>query len=189
MRPGDLVQVIIASIPISLQYGAERMWCTVDRIDGEDVYGSLDNEPFDIPQLTYGEKVRFKIWHIIDYQYLEGDVKDPHRDAHLPEMEEKQIWDRCMVDSCVVDESVPVEYIYKEEPDLGSEDDKFPDSGWRIRGDARGVSDSALESREAKYIAIGVVLNKDDSWLHLLDAPVGCSFMRNFDTGEYEECE
>jgi len=184
LRPGDTVKVTVASIPDSPEFDTERMWVLIDRIEGDDVYGELSNQPVDIPQLKSGAKLQFKVWNIIDYEYSDDD-----RDADLPDQEEKQIWDRCLVDRCVLDDGVPVEYIYREEPDMAVEDDKYPDSGWRIRGDARGISSEEMEERKAEYIALGTVLNEDDSWIHLIDSPIGSAFTKNFETGEFEEEE
>jgi hypothetical protein len=66
---------------------------------------------------------------------------------------------------------------------MTKEDDRFPDSGWRIRGDPRGASVEQLGSREVAYIALGAVLNRDDTWLHLIDEPVGARFEKDFERG------
>ena len=63
--------------------------------------------------------------------------------------------------------------------------DKFPDSGWRIRGDTRGKSTEELAARKIAYVALGAVLNKDDTWLHLIDEPAGASFEKDFETGVF----
>ncbi|EGF91960.1 hypothetical protein ABI_03920 [Asticcacaulis biprosthecium C19] len=55
-----------------------------------------------------------------------------------------------------------------------------------MRGDYRDISEEELESRDVTYIALGKVLNVDDSWLDLIDSPIGSAFLRNFETGQYE---
>lgn len=174
---GDSVQLIFAGNPTGLKFGAERMWVDVTHVTSDFVLGNLANTPMDMPQLKLGQEIQFQPFHIIDF--------DTKRELP-PESSQKQYWDRCFVDSCVVDGSVPVYYIYREDPDMDEPDDKYPDSGWRIRGDYRDISDEEFDAREAKYIALGKVLNADDSWIHLIDSPIGSAFMRNFETGEYE---
>jgi len=175
---GDTVQLVFEGQPPSLKYGAERMWVEVISASGENMSGKLLNTPYDMPQLKSGAIVDFQRFHMIDI----------NSERELPEDVQtyRQYWDRCMVDRCVVDENVPVYYLYREEPDLDKEGDKYPDSGWRIRGDYRDISDEDFDARKATYIALGKVLNADDSWLHPIDAPIGSAFIRNFDTGEYE---
>lgn len=175
--PGDLVQLVFCSKPMSLKHGAERMWVKVTDVTPKYVIGALRNTPLDMPQLKVGSEIRFQPFHIIDFD-TERDLPD--------EPKQKQYWGRCMVDRCILDEDVPVYYLYREEPNLDEPGDKYPDSGWRIRGDYRNVSDEEFEARKAAYIALGKVLNADDSWLHLIDSPIGSAFMRNFETGEYE---
>ncbi len=41
------------------------------------------------------------------------------------------------------------------------------------------------DARRTRYVALGAVPNKDDSWLPYLDAPVGNALMRDFETNTY----
>jgi hypothetical protein len=173
---GDHVKAIIRAVPPSEQYDAERMWIWVTSVQPDWLEGTLDSEPLDMPQLLRGAILRLPRSHVIDVI-----LADPER---MPPTEPKrEYWARCLVDQCVLDGELKVGYLYRERPDMTKEGDKFPDSGWRIRGDTRGSSIKELGSRKIAYVALGVVLNLDDTWLHLIDEPVGARFEKDFEKG------
>lgn len=178
LQVGDLAQLIFRSHPPGVKWGAERMWVEIISVDGG-LCGRLTNQPFDMPQLSPGARVRFESYHVISTDCTDESAQP----------ERREYWERCLVDKCVSDGDVPAYYLYREDPDEPQDGEKFPDSGWRIRGDFRALSDEELDAREVEYVALGRVLNADDSWLHLIDSPVGSAFRRNFDTGEYEPYE
>ena len=180
VAPGDVVQIIFESIPASEKWGAERMWVIVTAIDGEDMIGTLDNDPFDMPQLKHGDVVSFQRRHIIDIDWAKDRAVPPP-----PMPERRWYWDRCFVDDQILEGRLKVEYLYREEPDPPRDGDKYPDSGWRFRCDTRSLTDGEYENPSFSYIAIGKVLNADDSWLHLIDAPVGSAYLRDWDTGAF----
>jgi hypothetical protein len=182
--PGDLVKITFESIPPSAEWGAERMWVIVTGVDGDVLTGTLDNEPADIPQLKPGDVVRFQRGHIIDIDWADDRAIPPP-----PAPERRWYWERCFVDDQILDARLKVEYLYREEPGPPAEDDAYPDSGWRFRCDTRGLTDAEYDSPSVSYIAVGKVLNADDSWLHLIDAPVGSAFLRNWETGEFAPTE
>jgi len=176
----DEVQIIFRSVPV-YAIGRERMWVELDEIEGDRLSGVLVNEPEDMPQLRKGTRIDFFRWQIIDISW-----KDPDKEKAIPKEPSKQIWDRCMVDQQVLDGTARVGYIYRETPDLAGENDKYPDSGWRIRADDRDLTDEEYENPKAAYIAIGKVLNQDDTWLHLIESDIGSKFLRNQETNEFE---
>ena len=178
---GDIVKIIIRSVPQSYEYDAERMWVKVTNVNGEDWQGELDNYPFDIPQLKPSDTIKFKSWNVIDIQW-----KNSEKEKTIPTEPEKQVWDRCLVDQEILNGTARVGYLYREEPDLAGEDDKYPDSGWRIRADERDLTHEELENPKPAYIAIGKVLNEDDSWIHLIESEIGSRILRNADTGKFE---
>ncbi|WP_416878412.1 immunity protein Imm33 domain-containing protein [Litorimonas sp.] len=180
IETGDIVQLIFRSVSTGWEWGAERMWVQVTDVYDDKLKGVLDNDPFDIPQLKAGDEIEFQKWNVIDVQFHNQDKEKLYR------LQSKQYWNRCIVDKCVLDGSKKVHLVYREEPDPAPEDDKYPDSGWRIRGDYRGLTDEELADRPISYIALGKVLNEDDSWIHLIEKPIGDYWERNFDTNGYE---
>lgn len=176
---GDIVKLIFNYPHQTEKWGTERMWVIVDEANDETLQGFLDNDP-DEPTspLKAGDEIVF--WR---HQIISIDWKHPVSSA--PSAEYRQYWDGCLVDQCVLDGLEPVEYLYREEPDMAAIDDKYPDSGWRIRGRMGSATDVEIEEREAAYVALGAVLNRDDSWIAWIDAPVGTSLMRDFSSNEY----
>ncbi|WOF44459.1 DUF2185 domain-containing protein [Sphingopyxis indica] len=181
VSPGDLVKLIFRSIPDSSEWGAERMWVIVTAAEGAWLTGTLDNHPLDMPQLKAGDRVTFARGHIIDIDWSEDRATPP---PTAPAR--REYWDRCFVDDQILDGRLKVEYLYREEPDPPRDGDKYPDSGWRFRCDTRGLTKEEYENPSFSYIAIGKVLNADDSWLPLIDAPVGSAYLRDWETGAFQ---
>jgi len=182
IQAGDLVKLLFQYEQQIEKWGAERMWVTVEGHDGELLWGSLSNEP-DEPTspLKHGDRIEFERRQILAIVW-----DDPTTAPEPPDY--REYWERCLVDDCVLEGAEPVEYLYREEPELAEEGDEYPDSGWRIRGRQSETTDKEMEDRKIQYVAIGAVLNRDDSWLPLIDAPIGSAFMRDFENGDYVSC-
>ena len=175
---GDHVKAIIRAVPPRDQYDAERMWIRVTSAQPDWLEGTLESQPLDMPQLLQGTILRLPRSHVVDVI-----LADPERRPPPTIKPKREYWARCIVDQCVLDGELKVGYLYREAPDMTREGDKFPDSGWRIRGDTRGSSIKQLGSRKIAYVALGAVLNRDDTWLHLIDEPVGARFEKDFEEG------
>ncbi len=65
VAPGDFVQLLFNGKPVSLKYGTERMWVKVTSIMPSGCTGNLSNDPYDMPQLKHGDKIRFRPFHIM----------------------------------------------------------------------------------------------------------------------------
>lgn len=184
LTAGDNVKLIFEAIPSSEKWGAERMWVSITDTDGDDLTGELLNAPLDIASLKPGDQVRFKRWQVIGIEWAEYRLLPPP-----PAPERRDYWDRCFVDQQILDGRLRVEFLYREEPDPPQEGSDYSDSGWRIRCDSRGLTDEECEFPQCSHVAIGAVLNNDDSWVHLIDAPVGSAFLRDWDSGEFHPAE
>ena len=183
VAPGDLVKLLFRSIPAG-EWDAERMWVIVTHADGANLAGTLDNDPSDMPQLKAGDRISFDRGRIIDISWNEDRATPPP-----PARDSRDYWDRCFVDNAILDGLKKVEFLYREEPDATREGDKFPDSGWRIESDPPERFDMDGVDPPFSYVALGAVLNRDDSWLHLIDEPVGSAFERDPDTGLFGPTE
>ena len=177
---GDLVQLIIRSIPPSAKWDAERLWIRVTSVDPDWIEGTLESTPSDMPLVPKGMSIRARQTHVINIVF-----DNPEQEQKLEPDPRREFWDRCLVDQAILDSDLAVHYLYRETPDPSRGDDRFPDSGWRIRGDMRTASDLDLDNREVAYVALGAVLNKDDTWVHLIDAEIGTAYERDFDSNVY----
>jgi hypothetical protein len=172
LEPGNLVKLIFRFDPEDpKQPAAERMWVKITSVNGDRFAGVLDNDPVCIKGLAAGDRIAFSSRHIIN-----TDLKDPVADPTGPYNV------RCFVTKRVLKERRPIGYFYREEPDS----DK--DSGWRILcGDE--TDDYLDEPGNIEYVALGAVLNIDDSILELLAAPAPCAFLRDPVGGEFRRVE
>jgi hypothetical protein len=176
LAPGDDVKLIFRGEPRG-RWGAERMWVRITARDGEAFEGTLNNTPSDLPQIALGAAVRFEGWHVIDIEWADEAMY-----ARFEKPDRDWVFGRCMVDAAVIEDGAPVGYLYRETPDLGGEDDAYPDTGWRIRAQrGPGETDADLDRRESLYVAIGLVLNGDPSLEPLIAAPIGARFAKGPD--------
>ncbi|WP_188763362.1 immunity protein Imm33 domain-containing protein [Sandarakinorhabdus glacialis] len=176
---GDLVKLMFEYTHDTEEWPVERMWVTVESVEGTELVGGLGNQAFETTSsLKVGDPISFGRHHILSIEWA-------HPETAPRPTERREYWERCLVDECVLDGSEPVEYLYRDKPDMQQGDDRYPDSGWRIRGRQGEASPAELDARKAQYVAVGAVLNRDDSWLSLIDAPIGSGFLREFATGTY----
>ncbi len=182
LKPGDGVKAIFRQTEGETAHNAERMWVLIERIVDGTVYGTLDNEPHDMPLIEAGMPVSIPLTHVIATVFDESNPR-----PHTPPR--REYWDRCMVDDCVVEGRCHADYLYREEPDMTREGDTYPDSGWRIRGTQEAIDADAEAGHEPHYIAVGKVLNSDDRWIHLIDREVGVAFQWDAEAQDYIELE
>lgn len=150
---------------------AERMWVLVDEVFGNGCFrGRLDNQPRHIRDLKPGDLLEFNACNVINTEHDDGTS-----------VVEKYI-KRCFVTNRVLRDGAPVGYLYREDPDAGD------DSGWRFT--ANDETDEYMQNSEnSAYVSLGAVLNQDDSFLHLLDAPAGSAFVRDPHSREFVACQ
>lgn len=177
LKPGEATVKLIfcferdeADLP-----SAERMWVLLEAINDDGIYtGKLDNDPFYIKDLKAGDEVRFGREHIIQYQTLDDelDTADTEPDKL------QQYFNRCYVSNQIMQEGYKVGRLYREEPENEKE------TGWTLLSDHES-QEYVDDPDNLQYIAIGKVLNIDDSFIHLLDMPAGSDYARDNITGKF----
>ena len=176
---GTTVKLIIRSVPPSRTFEAERMWVIVDKRDDDNFTGKLDNIPFDIPQLRLHDELHFQKHHIISVLWEDEETAKQFDDGN------DKWFARCLVDDCIIYENAEIGFLYREVPET-LENCDFPDTGWRIRAQQTGMTNEEIDNLSASFIAIGKILNQDESILELLEEPVGSFFKRNPDNNRFE---
>lgn len=136
----------------------EKMWVLITERKGDKFNGILDNDPVEIKDLKHGDKIKFESKHVIA-----TDIDEPNN------MVEKYI-KQCFVTNKVF-EKKRVGYLYHENPD------NKEDSGWRIF-EGSETDEYANNAKNVQVRSLGSVLNVDDSFIEVLDAPIGSSFER-----------
>ncbi len=182
LKPGDGAQLTFRQLEGAHTYDAERMWVLIEQIESGWITGRLDNEPVGMDKISLGDRVIVPLTHVISTTFAEGNPR-----PSVPTS--REYWDRCLVDACVLSGRSHVDYFYRETPDMGSEDDTYSDSGWRIRGTDEGIAGDQRLGEDPEYIALGKVLNQDDRWLHLIDREVGAAFQWDPSIDDYIELE
>lgn len=175
LRPGHVIKLIFQRVPASEELVAERMWVTITSRSGHVFSGRLENDPVDIPALAQGDKITFEAFQIVAI-YWEDEEDRARFD------EGQDVWfSRARVDPRITAEGLPVRYMYRERPQK-LKDSAYPDSGWRLCAD----ESTNLDEIDAPYLAIGVVLNRDDSFVELLGAEPGQAFQRPPDATQFK---
>ena len=168
IRPGENVKLIfLFDSDDPAAPNAERMWVLVDSIDGAGGFtGRLDNTPRWITDLKPGDFVAFRDVHIIT---TEHDSPYNIVNRYMP---------RCYVTQRVLRDGSRVGYLYREEPETDT------DSGWRLT--AGDESPEYMGERtNIVFVSLGAVLNRDESFLTLIESPVGSAFARDPQTGRF----
>lgn len=182
LKPGDGVKAIFTQTEGETKYDAERMWVLIERIEDRVAYGILDSDPDDMPLIEAGMPVAIPLTHVIATAFSKSN---PRPDTPEP----REYWERCFVDACVVEGRSHPDYLYREEPDMTREGDQYADSGWRIRGTQEAIDQDEANGEMPRYIALGAVLNVNDSWLHLIDAAPGSYFSWDAEDQSYVEVD
>lgn len=173
---GDLVKLIFQfEIEIDQECSAERMWVEITSRAGDQFVGRLDNVPRYIPDLHINDEITFSSCHIIQSQ----------RDDPVASLA-GQYQERCFVTSAVLQDQRSVNVLYREALDAEGIERRF--SGWTLT--AGDESDDYCDDPENwHFVSLGAVLNIDDRFRALLDAPFthDAEYAWNEQTLSYEE--
>jgi len=167
LKPGNLCKLIFRFESTDPKHpAAERMWVIIDEVQGDRFTGRLDNDPYYISDLKAGDSLHFGPENIID-----TDLDDDE-----PSLA-KTYYNRCLATRRIIYEGKPVGYLYREEP-LEGDIKGARDSGWRM---LEGDEEQAYldDNDNLDFVSLGLLLNKDDSFINLLTEPVGSSCVRD----------
>lgn len=170
LKEGDNVKLIFEGLDPDTG-GTERMWVIHTGRDATGWYGKLDNEPYAIAGLSCGDPILFQEYHMVSV--LDVKVDDLS--------DEDRFFARCHVDPRILEDGAQIAWLERRKPKRNwwwqRSREQFADTGWCIYAEGG----KALRRARMQHVAIGVLLNRDDSFLPFLDAPPGTRLIREGD--------
>jgi len=187
LRPNDLVKLQFVGTTFGFYNGIERMWVIINEINNDSFVGLLDNDPIWLDQLKAGDKIKFAKHHIVDWD-LADNSDDRLKGIHIEG--NYQYLNRCLVDNRILDGSRKPTHIQRDAPNVPTKEEiekEHQDSGWWIYSwcEKDDVAEYGFNDDNISYVALGAVLNKDDSWLHLIDSPSKTAYELDFKRNEF----
>jgi hypothetical protein len=143
---------------------AERMWVIITERNGDRFKGTVNNDPYIIRDLKLDDVVEFEAKHIIqtDIEETEPDIVEKYSTL-------------CIVSNKVLRGNEPIGYMERSEEPVVMENGRI-DSGWVfMAGDE--TEEYSNDPDNLAFISIGVLLNRNDVFIDLLDAPAGSAFV------------
>ena len=127
--------------------------------------------PSDWPQPSSDVVIRFGKWAVTGVSFADPKYQP------LAELPQEKYATRCLMDNSLVG-GRKVQHIFRDEPKIWRNDKISADSGWRV-----STGSTFLDTGDVDYRPLYNVLYLDNSWLHLIDQPVGSAFKRDEKTG------
>ena len=177
IRQGDSVTVKI-SLPNTVQLATssnknvsfEVLSVTSDSFKG------LMRIPPDWPASDSDILIELPKWAVKVVEFADPAYK------HLAELPRDKYPDWCLIhtwgDRLEELRLTDAEFLYREKPKTSPENETRPDSGWRVSRYSRPMADEDVYLDRVRYVPICVALDVDDSWLYLIDKPIGSAFKR-----------
>jgi len=168
LKAGDLVKLVFFSDSDTDGYKEERMWVEITDRNKENFVGKLDNEPYHLKSLKLGQILHFGTEHICDTEYEDDDA------AKMD-----YYFNALVTVSNDVLERNEFNFLLKDKPNEPN------DSGWVIFS---GYEEDEFNSNADNFqiVALGVVLNVDDSILAFINESPLCAYERN-EFGQFDK--
>jgi hypothetical protein len=183
---GDVIEVMAPDCE------DERARIRVESADADYIHGTLLHtdamDGFADPGIIKVPKT-----HIV-----EVDFATPNKHARNARIRPRRYLELCVVDESLCgsrNENDKVLYVYRDRPFQVHKGSEYPDSGWRILRMDENVDITVASIKDIlakhvlRYTRLGDALLWDDSWVHLIDKPIGSAFLRNPATGLFSKVD
>jgi hypothetical protein len=126
----------------------------------------------------------------------EVDFATPNKHARSARVRPRRYLEFCVIDDdlmCRKDQKTL--YLYRDRPFKAHKKSDYPDSGWRILSVNENVDITSASIKEIlakhniRYTQLRDALLWGDSWIHLIDQPIGSAFLRTTATGLFSKVD